>query len=65
MPWTESDVEKLKRAMASGARKVRFKDHETEFRSLNEMRRQLADMEREVAGRQPIRRTVAVYNSGF
>ncbi|MEM9970400.1 MAG: hypothetical protein AAF762_04815 [Pseudomonadota bacterium] len=64
MAWTPDDVNKLKRAMASGARKVRFKDHETEFRSLNEMRRQLDDMEREVAGRAPVRRTVAVFASG-
>ena len=36
MAYTKSDLDKIERAIATGAKKVRFKDHETEFHSLEE-----------------------------
>lgn len=50
MSWTQADIDALKAAMAKGASKVRIGDEEVQFRSLSEMRAQLADMERAVAG---------------
>lgn len=50
MAFTQADIDALKVALATGARRVRFGDRETEFRSLEEMRALLADMQREVAG---------------
>ncbi|MET3892792.1 ABC-type xylose transport system substrate-binding protein [Bosea sp. OAE506] len=54
MAWTQTDIDRLKAAMATGARKVAFGSGETrreqEFRSLEEMERLLARMESEVLG---------------
>lgn len=38
MAYTQNDLEKLERAIATGARRVKFGDVEQEFRSLTEMR---------------------------
>ena len=71
--WTESDVIALKRAIATGLRRVEFVsgDHRRvqEFQSLADMRKLLADMEAEAAGNavalaRPVRR-VASYDPGF
>ena len=48
MAWTQTDIDALKKAIATGAKRVRFQGHETEFHDLSEMRSLLADMEREV-----------------
>ena len=51
MAYTQSDVAKLKRAMSSGVRSITYSDGKrVEYRDLAEMERQLARMEREVAG---------------
>ncbi|MEL6785704.1 MAG: hypothetical protein AAFO61_14920 [Pseudomonadota bacterium] len=49
MGYTQNDIDTLKQAIATGAKRVRFKEHETEFRSVSEMQRTLADMQREVS----------------
>lgn len=46
MAFTQADIDRLKEAIATGARKVRYADgRETEFRSLQEMKDTLAMME--------------------
>jgi len=71
MAWTQTDIETLKAAIATGAKRVAFGSGETrreqEFRSLAEMQNTLAQMEAEVSGRTSLasRRTVAGYCSGF
>lgn len=59
MAWTQTDLDKLKRALAQGATKVRFADHEVSYRSLDEMRETMriiqAEIDRE-AGVAPRRR---------
>ena len=35
--WTLEDLEKLEKAMAEGALRVKYKDKEVEYRSLSEM----------------------------
>lgn len=37
MAWTQSDLDKIERAIASGARRVRFQTHEVEYQSISEM----------------------------
>lgn len=48
MAWTQSDIDAMKAAIARGVRRVTFADQTTEYHSLDEMRRALAQMEREV-----------------
>jgi len=54
MAWTQADIDALKKAIKTGARRVEFGSGETrrvvEYRSLVEMQLILADMEEEVAG---------------
>jgi hypothetical protein len=48
MAWTQTDIDKLKAAMAQGARRVKYADREVEYRDLAEMRQTLGLMESEV-----------------
>ena len=48
MTWTIDDLNKLKAAIATGARKVKYQDQEVEYRSINEMQRIQAAMEEEL-----------------
>lgn len=54
MAWTQTDIDRLKKAIGTGAKRVEFGSGETrrvqEFRSLAEMWSILAEMEAEVAG---------------
>lgn len=63
MAWTQSDVDALKSAIATGARRVRFGSgvdaQEVEYRSLSEMRTALDLMSAEVAG--PARRVTTSF----
>lgn len=65
MAWTQTDIDALKKAMAGGIRRVRYTSGEVEYRSLDEMKELLADMENQVSGNRRIRRTVGQYRSGF
>ena len=54
MGWTQTDIDRLRKAISSGARRVEFGDGQTrsvqEFHSLDQMRSLLAEMEASVAG---------------
>ncbi|HRF08501.1 MAG TPA: hypothetical protein PL193_07645 [Xanthobacteraceae bacterium] len=51
MAWTQADIDTLKAAIATGARRVKYADgRETEFRSLDEMERALSKIEAEIGG---------------
>ncbi len=68
MAYAQTDIDALKRAIATGATKVRFADNrEVTYRSLADMRSTLAEMEREVLGPMAGRpvRFVAGYRSGL
>ena len=46
MSWSQEDLDKLDKAIVSGARRVEFKDYSVEYRSLSEMwqaRKAIAD----------------------
>ncbi len=53
MAWTQTDIDTLKAAIATGAKRVKFgagpDARETEFRSLAEMRSLLAEIEAQVS----------------
>jgi hypothetical protein len=48
--YTQADIDALRSALALGALKVRRGDEEVTYRSQEDMRRQLAIMEADVAG---------------
>ena len=51
MAYTREDIAKLEASMATGAMKVRFADgREVTYRTLADMRSQLATMKRDVLG---------------
>lgn len=50
MAWTQADVDKLKAAIATGARRVQYRDQLVEYNSLTDMITALKMMEAEVAG---------------
>ncbi len=47
--WTVEEREDLKKAIATGALEVEFKDKRTRFRSLAQMQSLLKDMDRELS----------------
>lgn len=49
MAWTQTDVDKLKKAMATGVKRVEFDGHLTMFQDTGEMIALLKRMEAEVA----------------
>lgn len=46
---TQADIDTLSQAIYSGVKKVKFKDRETEYRDLSEMKATLSDMKAELA----------------
>lgn len=70
MAWTQTDIDKLKAAIAQGATKVKFADREVTYRSLEEMRETLRLLQAEVdtaAGksRSRLRRVLFVTGKGL
>jgi hypothetical protein len=51
MAWSQTDIDNLRAAIASGQVIVRSGDRSIQYRSLAEMRDLLAQMESEIAGR--------------
>lgn len=48
MAWTIAERDALKKAIASGRQEVSYGDRRVKYRSLNEMKEILADMEKEL-----------------
>lgn len=66
MAWTADDLAALRAALATGAKRVRFQSHETEFRSQDEMLALVDIIEQELSpATAPVRRTVARFHRGF
>lgn len=63
MAYTQSDIDQLKTAIASGALEVQYPNGRVRYRSLAEMRETLAIMEAEVSGSSTVtpRQTRTVY----
>lgn len=47
--WTQTDIDKLKAAIATGHLTVKFADRSVTYQSLSEMRALLASMQQDVA----------------
>ena len=62
---SQDDLTKLEKAIATGALRVRFKDHEVTYRSQTEMERAHAFAKKVLAGGEKVTRTVATYHPGF
>jgi hypothetical protein len=68
MAWTQTDIDKLKAAMAAGVLTVRTGDQSVTYQSLADMEKQLQRMQNEVDqtnGKTVSRRSVASYSSGL
>jgi hypothetical protein len=65
MAWTQDDIDALKAAMSKGVKRVRYTSGETEYQSVDDMRKLLADMEREVSPESNPSRRVGRYASGY
>lgn len=63
--YTQTDIDNLRSAIATGAKRVRIKGEETEFRSLSEMRSILQEMIAEVQGKKSSTFRIVGVSSGF
>lgn len=50
MAWTQAELDALEFAYKSGVTRVKYKDRETEYRSLQEMRSLIDEARREING---------------
>lgn len=57
MAWTESDIAKLKSDLAQGALRVRYADRDVQYRSLEEMKDLLGQMQADVDKAAGVKRT--------
>jgi hypothetical protein len=64
MAYTQTQIDALRAAIASGLLTVRHGDTSTTYQSLKEMREVLREMEAEVGGSPRPRRTVAAFGNG-
>lgn len=64
MPYTETQREALKKAIASGTKRVTYEGKTVEYRDLAEMKQALAEIEDELnsAAGIPVTRQVRVYS---
>lgn len=68
MAFTQTEIDKLKQAIALGALRVRYADRDVTYRSLDEMRETLGMMEAEVgtaAGKRRTRKVLFQTSRGF
>jgi hypothetical protein len=65
MAWTQTDIVALKKAIATGATRVRYADRDVTYRSLSEMKEILALIEQEVNGSTRIRQIRVNSRKGF
>lgn len=65
MAWSQSDIDALKAAMGKGLKRVRYTSGEVEYQSVDDMRKLLADMERDVNPDGNTSRRVGRFMGGF
>lgn len=64
MSYTQAQIDALEAAIATGALTVEYGDKKVTYRSLNEMKEILSDMQNSVAGKKRIRRVFAKHSKG-
>ncbi|MBX2807844.1 MAG: hypothetical protein KTR20_04355 [Cellvibrionaceae bacterium] len=68
MAWTQADREVLERALAKGERRVTFGDKTVEYRTVDEIREALREIDTQLAraeGRRSARQVRVTTNKGF
>lgn len=65
MAYSQDDIDALRSAYVSGAKKVKFKDRETEFRDLKEMKQILNEAENAVSGTKRVAYKPCGYDRGY
>ena len=68
MTYTESDLITLKRALVNSERRVSFGDRSVEYRSIEELKMAISEVESDLArtaGKQKTRQIRATTNKGF
>lgn len=62
MAWTQTDLDKLNKAIASGRRRVQFADRTVEYRDLDEMLKARSLIVSELSGKKKTTRISPVYD---
>lgn len=65
MAYSQADIDALEMAIASGAKKVKFSDRETEYRDLNEMKQILNDIKAAVSGKRRAPYVAKSFSRGY
>lgn len=65
MAWTQDDLTKLDKAIAKGARKIKFKDDEIEFQDLESMLKLRKAMRKELGLDKRDRRATPSFDKGL
>lgn len=65
MAITQADIDALELAIASGAKKVKFSDRETEYRDLSEMKEILNGMKAALSGAKRRPYLASSYRRGY
>lgn len=66
MAWTQDDLDAIKSAIATGARRVRFQTHEVEYQSLSDLLRAREQIEAELNPAASTSRVMfAEYDGGY
>ncbi|MFW6299486.1 MAG: phage head-tail joining protein [Oceanicaulis sp.] len=63
--WTQADYDELKRAIATGATSVSYNGQRVDYRSLEEMKGLLSEMESELGLKTRRRRSKATFDRGL
>ncbi len=65
MAWTSDELAAIETAYKSGVKKVKFKDRETEFRDLSELKQILEDARAELSNKTRKPYFYTSYNRGY
>ena len=65
MAWLQTDIDALKAAMGKGLKQVTYASGSVTYQSIDDMRKLLADMQREVSPDTNPSRRVARFDRGF
>ena len=66
MAWTQSDLDAINTAIATGARRVRFQTHEVEYQTTTDLLRARDAIQREIAQQNPSAAILfAEYDGGY
>lgn len=65
MAYSQADIDEVQRILASGASSITYTSGSVTYRSLDDLRRLLVDMQRDVNSTATRTRTVGRFESGF